>query len=322
MSYCKQIILLFFIFLCSGCAIQEQVVGEFYLEQENYAKGAAHFQEKVAENPLDAPSHYYLGRFYLNQKDHKKALSSLQRAIELDNTKASYFSWLGVAYALNKDSKNERNAYEKALQIDKDNLQALIYLAHNYFERQEYQKAYEYYQRLLSHTPHHQSALYNQTVALQKLGRISEEKLALMLYLKAHPSGALARKCVDRLNSLGDFSYRNFLIGLRTITLNHITFEPFSDTLSDKAEKSLDILAAILKQNQTLEIHIVAYQTNHLALAKARALSVKKYLLKEAPSIASKRLKLSWFDTPKHIRSITPKATLYESIEFITIVKK
>ena len=55
MSYFKRLMILFFILVFSGCSIQEQVVGEFYLEQENYDRGAQHFQKKIAENPLDAP---------------------------------------------------------------------------------------------------------------------------------------------------------------------------------------------------------------------------------------------------------------------------
>lgn len=202
----------------------------------------------MKENPNDAASHYYMGRFHLAKGKAKKALPYLKQTVNLDNTKAKYYSWLGVAYALNKQPKNERKAYEKALSLDRDNLQALIYLAHNHFDKKEYTKALTYYNRVLKLSEENQSALYNRALALKKLGRKPEEKLALKEYLAYYPAGSKARTATKNLNALGDFSYRNVLIGLRTVTINAITFKPFSDDLTLEARRSLDLIGKILEK--------------------------------------------------------------------------
>jgi hypothetical protein len=82
------------------------------------------------------------------------------------------------------------------------------------------------------------------------------------------------------------------------------------------------MLGAILKNNPELAIHIVAHQKNNIRLAKIRAVSIKKYLLKKYPQIQPSRLLVSWFGVPEKIVIKNMPHLEDASIRFITTVNR
>ena len=298
--------------------VKQTVAGQHYLDNKKYQKGIEVFREEVRAYPENGEAHYYLGRFLLAEKKGKEALNQLKQAVELSPKKADYHFWLGVAYAANNMGDLERESYLKALEIDKKHVQALTYLGHNQLERKKYKEALQSYNKALKLWPGNPAALYNRAYIMKQLGRTPEEKLAWQEYLAYYPSGAMARRAVLHLNALGDFEYRNYIIGRRTVTLKTIVFEPFTAKIGEDSRPSLDLLGIIMKNNSTVSIHIVTYQKKHKELAEARAKSIKTYLLKEFKEIKSSRLTVSWFDVPEKIK--IDKKTFYndESVNFIT----
>jgi tetratricopeptide (TPR) repeat protein len=298
--------------------VKQTVAGQYYLDNKKYHKGIEVFREEVRAYPDNGEAHYYLGRFLLAEKKGKEALNHLKRAVELSPKKADYHFWLGVAYAANNMGDLERESYLKTLEIDKNHVQALTYLGHNQLERKQYKEALRSYNKALELWPGNPAALYNRAYIMKELGRTPEEKLAWQEYLAYYPSGAMARRAVLHLNALGDFEYRNYFIGRRTVTLKTIVFEPFTAKIKEDSRPSLDLLGTIMKNNSSVSIHIVAYQKKNKELAEARAKSIKTYLLKEFKEIKSSRLTVSWFDVPEKIK--IDKKIFYEdeSINFIT----
>jgi tetratricopeptide (TPR) repeat protein len=299
-------------------AVKQEVVGQYYLDYKKYQKGIEVFREEVRAHPNNAEAHYYLGRFLLAEKHTKEGLNYLKRAAELSPKKADYHFWLGVAYAVNKRKDLERESYLRALEIDEDHVQALTYLGHNQFERKKYKEALQSYRKALELWPANPSALYNRAFIMKQLGRTPEEQLAWKEYLAYYPAGAMARRAVSHLNALGDFEYRNYLIGRRRITLEKIRFEPFTAKVSEDSRPSLDFLGTILTNNKDVSIHIVAYQKKNKELAEARAKSIKQYLIKKFSEIKSSRLTVSWFDVPETIKIGKKIYREDESINFIT----
>lgn len=321
----KYITFLFFIivlFVVSGCSTSKVLVGEFYLEQKQYDKGYIYFKKNLERDNNNAHFHYYYGRFLLAKNNKKEALIHFKKAVTLDNLKADYHSWLGVAYASLNQYKNERKEYLKALSLDKNHLQSLVYLSHNFYEKKDYIKSFEYYNRVLKVTPENKSALFYRAMSLNKLGRKAEEIVAIKEYLLNYPTGAYARQLVVNLNNLGNFDYRNYTIGVRTITLKDIKFKPFVSELEYDSQSSLDILGKILDKNRDIKLHILVYQEKNKELAKQRAKKIKQYLLDKYPQINSYRLKLSWFGKSKSIKVEGNLYKLYESIDFISIIEK
>jgi len=311
------IIFLSILFIVSGCGVKQSIVGEFYLSNKNYKDGIQFFQKELSKNPYDPKPHYYLGRYYLGGNQHQNGLKYLQKAVEIDPHKADYHFWLGVAYSETKQNEMEWKSYEKALELNPDHLESRIYLAHTQMERRQYTGAIKNYSWVLREWPDEPASLYNRALALNYLKRSKDEEAAWKEYLDFYPSDAMTRSAVEHLNSLGNFSYRNHIIGRRIITLRKIKFEPFSAKLTSEAKETLGFLGENLTAAKDISIHIVAYQKNNKGLAEQKAKTIKKYLMEQYPKIESSRIKVSWFDVSETIRIKDKNFQLGESVNFI-----
>jgi tetratricopeptide (TPR) repeat protein len=293
--------------------------GQYYLNTEQYKEGLATFKENVRKHPNDANANYYLGRFYLAENQPQKGIRYLRRSAQLNPDHADTFFWAGVARFQLKQPTRERKNYIKALSLDERHIMARTYLAHNQFEKREYKAALKNYNKVLDLQPDNPDALYNRAEILKRLGKKSQEKRAWKQYLAFYPSGAFAKRAVFRLNEMGDFEYRNYRIGRRTVTLKAIEFVPSTAEISNISRPSLDVVGAILENLQQMKLNIIVYHKKDRKLAQARAKSIKTYLLNNFPKIKPERLKLSWFGVPETIK--TPGKKLFKadaSINFFT----
>ncbi len=305
--------------LFSGCSALYRTQGQYYLDTNQYREGLAAFEKNVHQNPDDAGANYYLGRFYLAENQPQKGIRYLKRSARLNPDHADTYFWTGVAYSQLKQPTLERKSYLKALALDSRHSQARTYLAHNQFEKGDYKAALKNYDRVLNVQPDNADVLYNRTLILKRLGRKPQEKRALKQYLAFYPSGVFAIRAVFRLNEMGDFEYRNYRIGKRTVTLKTIEFVSSTADISNVSRPSLDVLGAILENNQRISLNIIVYQKNDRKLAQARAKRIKTYLLENFPEIKPERLKLSWFGVAETIK--TPRKKRFKadtSINFFT----
>ena len=308
--------------LSNGSSLLNVVQGEYYLDNEKYREGIEAFKKDLKNNPDDPRVHYYLGRFYIAENYPKQSLKHMKKAVELDPSSADYHFWLGIVYSANKMRYSERKSYEKALALDPKHVRSRIYLAHTQLERGYYKSALKNYSTVLEDWPDEPASLYNSALALHKLRRTKEEKIAWKEYLDFYPSGPMARRAADHLNYIGDFSYRNHLIGLRTITLRKIQFKPGNSTLTSEDKDTLNFLGSILRYASHVSIHIVAYKNKDKKLAEKRAKTIKKYLMGYLENKEFQRLKVSWFDVPERIRVGGRTFRQDESVNFITAVSK
>ena len=157
-------------------------------------------------------------------------------------------------------------------------------------------------------------------MVLKGLGRKAEEIAALKTFLEYYPDGSLAMQAAQQLNQGGDFSYRNFILGKRNVTLRAINFRPRTAVLEMESKESLHVIKAMLKENETLAMHIVAYAESG-ELAKARAKAVRDYITNLFPGIDEKRLPLSWFATAERVDVNGKTMLLKDSVQFITVVR-
>jgi tetratricopeptide (TPR) repeat protein len=331
-----QCILLTAVLLASlcGCAALEvvksgyynvkyNITGSYYIDNGKYKEGIEAFSRELQTNPENAQAHFYLGRCFLAENQPEEARRHLQKAAQLSPEKADYHFWLGVAYAAKKESSLERKSYLRALEIDPHHVQALTYLGYNEMERFEYENALSTYDKVLELVPDHPSALYNRALVLKRLKRTSEEKLAWKKYLGIYSSGLLASQAATNLNELGDFEYRNYLIGSRRITLKTAFFEPLTATIRKDSHIYLDLLGEILTNNKDIAVHIVAYQNRNKELAEMRAKNIKIYLLSNRSfDIQSSRLMVSWFGVQEEIKIGKNTFKEGESVNFITAAQR
>ena len=305
-----------------GSSLKYNIQGEYYLQKKKYPQGIEKFRQAVENDPNNAEAHYYYGRFLLAENKAEKALPSLKQAAALSPDKSEYHFWLGVALGETGQVRQERLSYRKTLEIDPENIQALTYMGNNLLRAGKDKEALEYYQKTLSLWPSSPQALYNRAVILRKQGRTQEEKRAWLQYLDAHPAGGFARVAADRLNILGDQSYRNHRLGLRTVTLAEIDFVSSTGQLSPSAYPSLDLVGATVANMVKGTLNIVVYQRNNLTLAKKRAQSIRNYLTQRYPDLnypdlkTGKRIRISWFDTAEIRTVLRKKLSHDESVQF------
>jgi len=126
----------------------------------------------------------------------------------------------------------------------------------------------------------------------------------------------MARRAVDHLNQLNDFSYRNHQLGARTVTTEKIWFEPLSATLSKASSESLTVIGAIAENSKAGTLQIVAFQKNNKELAHRRALAVKHFLLDNFSGLKPGRIGVSWFAEPEQLVVNRKKLVIDESMSF------
>lgn len=315
--------LLLVIFSAGGCVVKDMgnvvkhgFTGEHFLITEEYSRGVKNFKQEVAENPDSVLANYYYGRFLLADKQYKEALSYLVKAHSLDPDNPDYHFWLGVVYGSLGKNIPEKKSYLKALSLKEDHLQSLIYLGHNQLESKDYTKALENYSKALKLWPASPSSLYNRALIVTKLGRKPEALDGWLEYLSYYPSGAMARQAVIHLNSLDNFSFRNYQLRARTVTIEKIYFEPFTAEIHYGSRPSLELIGAIFNNMKKGRLQVVVYQLKNKALAKQKALSIKNFLLEKYPNINGKDIGVSWFDSPEIIKMSKGKKKANDSVRF------
>lgn len=299
-----------------GNAVKHSIKGEHYLTTKDYSKGVVSFQEEVAESPDSSLANYYYGRFLLGDKQFDEALKYLQRASTLDPENPDYYFWLGVAQNSVGKRNLERENYLKALSFDADHLRSLIYLGHNYLESKEYDKALKNYTRALQIWPASPSSLYNRALILSKLDRKPEALEGWLEYLSYYPSGAMARTAVVHLNTLEDYSFRNYRLRSRTVTIEKINFQPFSSQIDKGSYRSLSLIGAIFNNMKKGTLQVIVYQLNNKELARRKARNIKNYLLTHYPDLQPRDIGISWFDSSEVIRISKKKKKINESVSF------
>ena len=295
--------------------------GERLLKNEQYQDGVATFKSIVREEPRNPEAQYYLGRFYLALERPEEGLPHLKQAVQGDPSKADYYFWLGVAYWAVMEFEKERLSYQRALALEKNHIPALLYLGHNLLDEGAWKKALAQYDIVLQKDRYNPEALYNRGLALQQLDRPDEEIDAWKGYLKHYPDGRWALRATDHLNALGDFSYRNFTIGYRRVTLARIPFSPGSAELPSRGKPSIQVLGSILSINEKIGLEISGYEKNDPALATARAKAVRDYLLQHFPTINPSRLKYGGKGDAEKVEIGDRTYRLNESISFVTTSK-
>ena len=295
--------------------------GERLLKNERYQDGVATFKSIVQKKPKNPEAQYYLGRFYLALERPEEALPHLKRAVQGEPAKADYHFWLGVGYWAIRDFERERESYLQALARDPNHVPARLYLGHNFLDSGEWQGALDNYDLLLRQVPYNPEALYNRALALMELRRPREGARAWKRYLQYYPEGKWALRAVDHLNQLGDFSYRNFTIGYRRVTLEHIPFSPGSAELLSRGKPSLQVLGTILSINAAIYLEVACYKNGDPALAAARARAVRDYLLQEFPRLKSSRIEARGIGRQESVRTGSKAYLLDDSTTFITTKK-
>ncbi|NDV28333.1 tetratricopeptide repeat protein [Desulfovibrio sp. JC010] len=310
---------LFFFLLLSGCA---QIAGPYYLNHGEFEDGIRVLGEEFRENPEDAAAAYYLGRYYLALEEPELAAGLLKKAAGLEPENSEYRFWVGVACWALEDFEEEQASYRQALSLDEDNVSANLYLAHTYLDEGKLDQALVLYDKVIRMDKYNPQALYNRADILTRQRKKDAALKEWKKFLEYYPDGSLAVYGTEQLNRLGDFTYRNFILGKRNVTLRTFSFRAGSTKSDFESNLSLRVLSAIMESDKDSAFHIVSYCKDNPALAKERAQKIKAHILNAHPGINAARLPLSWFGVPEKIKHEGKTYNLDDSIRFITVLKQ
>jgi tetratricopeptide (TPR) repeat protein len=308
------LLLLALSFLTGGCTARDQLMGNYFLNMNEYDRGVDEFSRRLAEEPDSPLVNFYLGRLHLARNEPPKALPHLRRAVELKPSSADHHFWLGVAYWSLKQSAKERQSYHRALELNPRHVPAHVYLGHNLLDNREYAPALVHYDKALAREPLHPDALYNRALVLRKLGQRSEEIAAWKQYLKEYPDGRFAGAAAVSLNEHGDFAYRLVTLGSKSIVLGSVRFHPDSAVLHARGEQELQRLSPVLGENPGQPLLIEAYVQGNGALARQRAEVVRDFLLRRVSTLSPDKVNIRSFDRAERIRTGSAMYSLNRSV--------
>ena len=281
---------------CSMADLTSSVKGNYYIETGDYEVAEESFRKIVINDPDNATNHYYLGRFLLAQDKIQEALPHFQKATAIDQNDSDYNFWLGVAYGEKGNLKAERFQYERTLKLSSSYTKARLYLGHSQLRSGELTNALKSYDKVLDVIPTNAAALYNRALILDLQKKKRDAKKAWQEYLKWFPAGLHSIQAADHLNILGDYSYENHFIGIRTVTLKEIRFQKRSDKVSVDAISSLRLIGAIVSNLERGNLQIVVYEVDFRKSAERRANELRKKVLVLSPDLSPDRVLVSWFN--------------------------
>lgn len=281
--------------------ISGSLKGRYYMETGNYEVAEETFRQMVKQDPDNAINRYYLGRFLLAQGESSDSLIHFKKAVSIDQTDTDYNFWLGVAYGEQNNLKAERLQYERTLKLNSGYTKAQLYLGHAQLRSGELVSALKLYDKVLESQPTNAAALYNRALILDIQKKKKDSKKAWLEYLKWYPAGSHAIQAVDNLNALGDFSYENHFLGIRTVALKQIKFQKRSSKVSVDSLASLRLVGKIVSNLEKGNLQIVVYESDLKNSSKARARELRKKILELSPNLPPERVWISWFNEPEVI---------------------
>jgi len=303
------------------CSCSGQFAGKSYLANKNYDGCIEEMSKMSTEDPTNDTAAYYLGRCYLAKKVSEKSLPALKKAVSLDPQNAEYHFWLAINYWVLADFDKELQEYSKAIELKPDFISAYLYMGHSYFDKGNWKKAIAYYDRVLKTDPYNPEALFNQSEARWQLGERAELASTWKKYLDYYPDGVKGIRATNRLNALGDFSYRNYLIGQRIMTLKTPEFKTERPDITYESMASTAVIAAIMEEKKDIKINVVTFVNGNKELAKERSFEIRKQILAGHPDIKSSRILLSWFGGPNKVKTSEGIKTINETVLFVTEAK-
>ena len=122
------------------------------------------------------------------------------------------------------------------------------------------------------------------------------------------------------LNANGDFSFRPIQMGPLSLVKPAIRFDQNQTHLNAVSQATLDDIGRIVAHNDMLELHILSYAADDALQAKERAQTIKRYLLERYRSIATRRIKPSWFGVSEKISLENRSFALESSVHFFATV--
>ncbi len=256
--------------------------------------------ESVAvKGNMNDESLFYLGRSLLAAGRPTEALNAFDRAELLQPNDYRYPLWKGKAYRALGALDKERQTYRQLVNKRPNLLPARLQLAGNLLEDGQALQAQEIYEQILATYSREKTALYNRAIALRMQGTPKAE--AWKSYLAHYRTGDSASKALKQLHSLGDYSYRKYQLGSKSIILNQ---ECLLDPEGHNQKREVEYLVRHLESDSLDKVSVVVFIKNDAQRAKAIARSLQNAIIEKAEVLRSGSVGLSWFDKSEPLDTV------------------
>jgi len=131
------------------------------LYEEDYQQ-AVHWGQLAAKAAPENPNiHYNLGIAYLKQKEYEQAIAAFKKTVALNPEDASALRNLGGLLLMQGQVQESIPILEQAIQLDATAVNAYLNLGKAYFDRQQYHRAKQQWEKVLSIDPDNSTAQSN-----------------------------------------------------------------------------------------------------------------------------------------------------------------
>ena len=158
-----------------------ELLGYSYMYKEQYGKAHEYFDKLVSQEP-SYYSYYDKALCFTNEENYHDALENYNKAMEYDNNNVNLLLEMGYANYKLYNNIQSIACYEKVLEIEPLDSEALVFIAYNYMDLNDYEKAQEYANKALEKNPQYDEAY---RVKAQILTYLKQYDEAIDLYSKA-----------------------------------------------------------------------------------------------------------------------------------------
>lgn len=245
-------------------------------------------------------SFFYLGRSLLTSGQTAQALNAFSKAETLRPDNPEYTLWKAIAYRDLGDLDKERQTYQQLIVKKPDLLQARLGLARNFLQDGHADKAQQLYSQILVTDPKQELALYNKALALRVQGNHIKEAEAWKSYLDYYRTGDSANMALHHLHELGDYSFRKYQLGQRSVILNQ---DRLLDLKWQGQTREVEYLTRNFKDGSLGGVSIVVFVQDNAQQAKEIALSLRTAIANRTAGIKGDSVGFSWFDEAEPVET-------------------
>jgi len=246
---------------------------------------------------LNGEAYFYLGRSLLASDRAAEALDAFQKAEMLQPDNPRYTLWQGAAYQVLGDIARERQSYQRLISRRPGLIPAQLNLAHNLLQSGDVSRAGQLYQQVLLHHPKEKTALYNRALTLRLQNDSTAEASGWRAYLDSYRTGVKADRALQYLQESGDYSYRRYQLGYKSVILNQKRL--LGGSPSEQAGE-VDYLVRQLPQQTAGKVNIAVFIQGDASKAKKVAYILQREVNRKAQG---RVVRVSWFGVAEPIKS-------------------
>jgi tetratricopeptide (TPR) repeat protein len=233
-------------------------LGKIYLNLKNKEKALSYFQRVLKLEPKNIETLSYLADIYLNDKNQDEAIKLLESIEELDPVNERALFTLAEIYQNKKEQRKSMVYYKKlSLATLKNSANSRLLsksytqIAHYYYDIQDYEKALEYYEKIIELNPEDYNSEYIYGELLKVNGKFRKSTEVMTQLLKKDPLNLeVMESLIESLFILNDYQTRTYLKMYMDNTQNvNALFLGMDKYFSGDVKSAISSFSRVLKKN-------------------------------------------------------------------------